>query len=78
MQQHPPAKRKHVETEEDAEDQESRELRLKYNQMISITEGVLCTTDGIENRQEFLQEESESLIETVAAANELFSHGICT
>jgi hypothetical protein len=47
------------------EDEESRVLRSKYNEMIQITE---------ENRSEFLQAESSSLYDTLTAANELFSH----
>lgn len=47
------------------DEEESRVLRSKYNEMIQITE---------ENRSEFLQAESSSLYDTLTAANELFSH----
>ncbi len=48
-----------------SDQEESRLLRSKYNQMIQITE---------DNRSEFLQAESSTLLDTLTAANELFSH----
>ena len=54
-----------VDDHELSDEEESRLLRSKYNQMIQITE---------ENRSEFLQAESSCLLDTLTAANELFSH----
>jgi hypothetical protein len=55
-----------METNDSSIDEEdSRVLRSKYNEMIQITE---------DNRTEFLQAESSSLYDTLTAANELFSH----